>query len=144
MTKMSRPTRQPLVFFDGYCNLCSASVRFLIENDPKGHLHFASLQSNVARALLDVIPETDGDPASIVLLENGQRYDRSDAALRAAGYLKSPWKYLRSFLAVPKWLRDPVYNWIARNRYSWFGKSDSCMMPTPENVARFVQESDIA
>lgn len=137
---METPTPEPLVFFDGHCNLCSASVRFLIEKDPEEHLHFASLQSSVARRLLGDISELAGDPASIVLLDKGMRYERSDAALRAAGYLKAPWKYLRSLLSVPKWIRDPVYNWIARNRYRWFGRSESCMIPTPGNRARFVQE----
>jgi len=136
------PTREPLVFFDGHCNLCSASVRFLIEKDPEGHLNFASLQSPIARTLLGEISELSGDPASIVLLDEGLRYERSDAALRASGYLKTPWKYFRYLLVVPKWIRDPVYNFIARNRYKWFGRSDSCMMPTPENKARFVADGD--
>ena len=141
---MSHSLYKPVVFFDGYCNLCSASVRFIINNDPKANLMFASLQSAEAQILLGDVPVEGTDPATLVLLENGEKYERSSAALRIAGYLRFPWKVGRIFLIIPKWLRDPVYNFIARNRFRWFGRADSCMMPTPENNARFVRSEELS
>jgi len=130
-----------IVLFDGVCNLCASSVRFIVERDPNGHFQFASLQSDFARSLLGkhgvAVPE--GDPESIVLVEGDHVYDHSTAALRIARKLSGPVKLLSIFrFLVPRFVRDAVYRFIAHNRYRWFGKSDICMMPTPALKARFL------
>ena len=79
-----------------------------------------------------------GDPDSVVLIEDGKAYTHSTGALRVAGYLRAPWRWLRWFWIVPRPLRDVVYRWFARNRYRWFGKTDACRVPTPELKARFL------
>jgi predicted DCC family thiol-disulfide oxidoreductase YuxK len=141
---------EPVVLFDGVCNLCNASVQFMIDRDPKSELKFAAIQSEKGGELLTkTVGEAqakelaagttgDGDPDSIVLVENGQIYMRSTAALRIARHLSWPWRFLFAFLIVPRPLRDVFYKLIARNRYRWFGKSDTCRIPTPELRARFL------
>ncbi|MCB0548247.1 MAG: thiol-disulfide oxidoreductase DCC family protein [Phaeodactylibacter sp.] len=130
--------KHPVLLFDGVCNLCNGAVQFIIERDPKGVFRFASLQSAAAKNLLEPYPEAPEDISTIVLLENSRMYTRSDAALRAARHLPGAWPALYGFLIVPRSIRDAVYNWIARNRYRWFGKKDQCMIPTPELRDRFL------
>jgi len=128
-----------IILFDGVCNLCNGAVQFIIRRDPKQHFKFASLQSPSAQALL----QTHGiDPAtlySILVLHNGTLYERSDAALHIARHLPSPWPALTLFKILPKKLRDALYNWVATNRYKWFGQRQSCMIPTPDLKSRFLQ-----
>jgi len=124
-----------VVLFDGVCNLCNAVVRFILARDPEGHFRFASLQSEAARRLLG-----DGQTAeTIVLLEAGKTYTKSTAALRIARGLRFPWPLLYAFVAFPRPLRDLFYDWVARHRYRWFGRRESCMVPTPEVHERFVE-----
>lgn len=130
----------PVVLFDGVCNLCNSSVQFIIDRDPKGTLRFASLQSEAAAKLLrqhDLTPP-EGDPDSILLVEDGAVYSHSSAALRIARRLSGVWSVLYVFMLVPRPLRDLVYRFIARNRYRWFGKSEMCRVPTPELRERFL------
>lgn len=129
---------QPLVLFDGVCNLCQGSVQFIIARDPNQLFSFASLQSETGMRIkteFQIPPDTD----SILLLENGKVYAHSTAALRIARKLSAPWSWLYAGIILPRFLRDPVYNFIARNRYKWFGKQESCWLPTPELKARFLQ-----
>jgi len=130
----------PVVLFDGVCNLCSASVQFIIDRDPNSVFRFASLQSEAGRRVLAEIGHTlpEGDPESVLLVENGQLYERSDAALRIAKKLQSPLRFTALLLALPHVLRDPAYKFIARNRYRWFGKATECRLPTPQLRARFL------
>ena len=128
----------PIVLFDGVCNLCNGSVQFLLKRDPEGRFRFAALQSDAGRSLL---AEHGLDPdalSSVVLIEDGKVWKESSAALRIARHLPGAWKLLRVFAAVPRPLRDAVYRWIARNRYRWFGKTESCWLPTPDLKARFL------
>jgi predicted DCC family thiol-disulfide oxidoreductase YuxK len=134
----------PVVLFDGVCNLCNASINFVLDHErggPAGELRFASLQSEAARGLLAgmgrAVPE--GDPDTIALVEDGRLFERSAAALRIVRRLRWPWRMLAAFVVVPRPLRDLVYRWVARNRYRWFGKSDVCRVPTPELRARFIE-----
>jgi predicted DCC family thiol-disulfide oxidoreductase YuxK len=129
-----------VVLFDGVCNLCSGSVRFIVERDRDAYFQFASLQSDVGRRLLaeQGLPVPEGDPASIILIENGHLYDRSTAILRIARKLHGIWKAGWAFVIVPRPIRDLVYGFIAKRRYRWFGKKDACMVPTPELRARFL------
>jgi predicted DCC family thiol-disulfide oxidoreductase YuxK len=124
-----------VVLFDGVCNLCNGAVRFILARDPAGRFRFASLQSEAARRLL----RDDGRAETIVLLEAGKTYTKSTAALRIARGLRFPWPLLYALVAVPRPLRDLVYDWVARHRYRWFGKRETCLLPTPEVRGRFVE-----
>jgi predicted DCC family thiol-disulfide oxidoreductase YuxK len=128
-----------VVLFDGVCNLCNGSVNFIIDRDPAARFRFAALQSAPAAELLGRFGQKpEAEPQSVLLLEDGKLYDRSTAALRIARRLGGGWKLLYAFIVVPRPVRDVVYGFIARNRYRWFGKSESCRMPTPELRARFL------
>ncbi|HYE55611.1 MAG TPA: thiol-disulfide oxidoreductase DCC family protein [Chitinophagaceae bacterium] len=128
----------PVIFFDGVCNLCNRSVQFVIKHDKQAKFRFASLQSNAGQELLKQyhLPQTDFN--SFILYDNGKIYTRSAAALLVAKELNG-WKWLAAFRIVPRFIRDAVYNVIARNRYRWFGKKDECMIPTPDLKARFLE-----
>lgn len=130
--------KYPVLLFDGVCNLCNSSVQFIIERDPEAHFRFASLQSDEGKALLDRFDDRPLDLSSVVLVQDGQLYARSEAALRVARQLGGGWSLLYAFIVVPRPIRDAVYNWIARNRYRWFGKKDACMIPSPDLKARFL------
>jgi predicted DCC family thiol-disulfide oxidoreductase YuxK len=129
----------PVVLFDGVCNLCNGSVRFVIERDPHKHFQFAPLQSETATTLIGGTANPLAMPDSIVLVDDGRFYVRSTAALRIARRLRFPWPLLWVFMAVPRPLRDWVYDVIARHRYGWFGKRDTCMVPTKEIRDRFLE-----
>jgi len=129
----------PVLLFDGVCNLCNGAVAFVIRRDPRARLRFAPLQSPAADALLASLGVArDRLPDSFVLVEDGRVHVRSTAALRVARRLRFPWPLLAVFLLVPRWLRDPVYDLVARNRYRWFGRREACMVPTAELRARFL------
>lgn len=125
----------PVVLFDGVCNLCTGSVKFIIRRDPRGRFRFAALQSDAAARLLG---GEGARPDSIALVESGRVYWKSAAALRIARRLGALWPVLYVFVVVPRPVRDWVYDCVARNRYRWFGKQDSCMVPTAELRARFL------
>lgn len=127
-----------VILFDGVCNLCNGWVRFVLRRDPQRHFRFASLQSTVGAEVLRRHGLPDDYLGSILLLADGVLFSKSDAVLRIAGHLRWPWPVLRVFVVVPRALRDVVYDWVARNRYRWFGKSDSCMLPSAEDAARFL------
>ena len=129
-----------IVLFDGVCNLCTGSVRFIIQRDPGGRFMFASLQSEPGARLTrrHGVATAATDLSSIVLIANGRAYERSDAALRIARHLSGAWRALWLLRFVPRPIRDAVYGLVARNRYRWFGRQESCMVPTPELRARFL------
>jgi predicted DCC family thiol-disulfide oxidoreductase YuxK len=127
----------PVLLFDGVCNLCNGFIQFLIRQDRKGILKFASLQSDAAAQLL----QGHGDLkklTSVVLVEKGQVFQKSNAVLKLLNHLSWYWQWAQVFWIVPRFIRDGIYDWIARNRYQWFGKQDTCMIPTPELTARFL------
>jgi len=128
---------RPVILFDGVCNLCNGSVAFIIARDPKGYFQFASLQSEAGRRLLG---GAKGPlPDSVALVEDGHVYTRSDAALRVARRLRFPWGLFYGLVVVPRVVRDALYDVVARNRYRWFGRRDTCMVPTPELRRRFLE-----
>lgn len=129
----------PIVLFDGVCNLCSHSVQFMIQRDPKARLRFTSLQSETGQRLQAEHGIDSASLDSMLLVEGGRLYRESDAALRMARHLKGAWPLLGAFRIVPRPLRDLVYRFIARNRYRWFGKTEACWLPTPELRARFLE-----
>ena len=126
----------PVVLFDGVCNLCNASINFLIDRDPDAHFRFAPLQSDVGQALVGRCGLEGED--SIVLVEDGRCYVRSTAALQIARRMSGAWPLLGALLVVPAPLRDVVYRLVAKNRYRWFGKQDTCRLPTPDLRSRFL------
>lgn len=125
-----------IVLFDGVCNFCNSSINFIIKRDRKQYFKFAPLQSEIAQKLVG--DKTLPMPESVILIENGKKYDRSSAALRIAKKLDGLWPILYVFIILPKPLRDAVYNFIGRNRYKWFGKTEACMIPTSEVRGRFL------
>lgn len=131
---------KPVILFDGVCNLCNHSVNFIIRHDPEGRFLFAPLQGNKARAWLNELNFREERDKTIILICNGKLYTRSTAALRIAGKLRGPVRCLYIFLAVPRLIRDAVYDWVSKNRYRWFGKKETCMVPTPELSARFITD----
>jgi predicted DCC family thiol-disulfide oxidoreductase YuxK len=128
------------ILFDGVCNLCNGFVQFVIRHDRHGRFHFAALQSEAARALLarHGQPLPSSEPDSVVLVQHGCVYTHSEAVLRIAGQLGGLWPVLSLGRILPRVLRDAAYRWVARHRYQWFGRQDSCMLPTPELKARFL------
>lgn len=134
-----RDLPQPLYFFDGYCVLCSSFVAFCLARDPKGRLKFASTQSALGTRVLSELglPDATFD-RTILLFDGDEVFARSAAALRALRYLQGPVRCLRPFLLVPAWLRDPVYDVVARNRYRWFGRRHACFVPDTATRSRFI------
>ena len=132
--------QQPVILFDGVCNFCNRVVNFVIKRDKKSVLKFAPLQSTEAKELLALQQEEASDSETFVFIENGRSYTRSTAALRVCRYLRGLWPLMYGLIVVPKFLRDGVYNWIARHRYGWFGKKESCMLPGPEIRSRFLNQ----
>jgi len=129
---------QSVILFDGVCNLCNSFVQFVIKHDKNERFKFASLQSGFAeKELADSFIDTQ-KMSTVILLENGKLYSRSTAALRILKKLNGLWPLLYVFIIIPAFIRDVVYNLIAKNRYKWFGKKDSCMIPSPELQRRFL------
>ena len=131
------PPDQLIVLFDGVCYLCQHSVRFIIRNDKKNKFKFASLQSEFAQNRLSEI-HFNNSLETIVLLKGTHQFEKSDAVLEIAKHLSGAWPLLYVFKIIPRFLRDGVYTFIAKNRYQWFGKSNSCLMPSPELREKFL------
>ena len=130
----------PVVLFDGVCNFCNDSVNFIIDRDPRATFRFAALQSEAARAIFAQTGRTlaPGDPESIVVFDRGRLLERSSAVLRIVAGLRGAWPLLGVLRVVPRPLRDVVYSWFAARRYRWFGKTETCRVPSPEIRGRFL------
>ena len=126
-----------IVLFDGVCNLCNRSVDFVIRHEKSHKLQFASLQSDVGKSIVNK-SGLDEIPDSVMLYVDGKLLIRSDAVLAISTYLKQPYTYGIIFKYVPKILRDSVYNLIAKNRYRWFGKKETCRVPSADERERFL------
>lgn len=127
----------PIILFDGYCNLCSGWVRFVLAREGRTPFRFASLQSPAGERLLAEY----GLPAAVrtvVMIDDDRAYVRSTAVLRIVGRLRAPWPLLSVFRLTPAPLRDWAYALVARHRYQWFGRRDQCFVPTPELKERFL------
>ncbi len=130
--------QHPVVFFDGVCNFCNYWVNFAIKRDKHQRLRFAAFQGITAGQLLPEYHIHPGALDSVVLIDKGKAYTSSSAAIRICKYLDGGWKLCYGLIIIPRFLRNPVYNFIARRRYRWYGKKDSCMIPTPDVRARFL------
>jgi len=129
---------RPIILFDGVCNLCNSAVQFVIRHDRKKLFRFASLQSEAGALLLQRYHLPENNFNSFVLVQDGKAYTSSGAALRTARQLGGVLSLLYGFIIVPPFIRNAVYRLIANNRYRWFGKRESCMVPTPELRSRFL------
>ncbi|UMB54479.1 DUF393 domain-containing protein [Lutibacter sp. A64] len=136
---MDNTEKNSIILFDGVCNLCNASVNFIIKHDKKEHFKFASLQSDAAKELLLQYNSKKINMDSIILIENNNFYEKSTAALKISKKLNNGFSLLYLFIIIHPFIRDWVYNYIAKNRYKWFGKKENCMIPTPELKNRFIK-----
>lgn len=129
-----------LILFDGVCNLCNSSVLYVIKRDYENKFLFAPLQSNIAKSITSEY-KIDTNKVDSILLYNPKKqkvYSKSTAALQVAKQLNFPTKLMAIFLVIPAFVRNWVYNYVAKNRYKWYGKKEACMIPTPELKAKFL------
>ena len=129
-------TTSPVIYFDGFCGLCNGFIDFVLTRDRARHFRFAPLQGPTAKARFG--DPGDVDPTTILLEDGGVVFERSTAALRIIARLGGVWSLAGVFRLVPRFIRDAVYDWVARNRYGWFGKRDTCRLPSPEERAVFL------
>ena len=129
-----------VVIFDGVCNLCAHSVRFILKHEARPILQFVPLQSSAGARLMREFGFSPEDVKTFVLVSGGRSYVKSDAAIRVASHFRGAWKLLGAIRIFPRSVRDWAYDVVARNRYRWFGRTESCMVPAPEVRARFIQE----
>ena len=135
---MDNGINSPILLFDGVCNLCNASVQWVLKHDKKALFRFAALQSATGQSLLQRSGLSPENFDTVVLLDGDQVFTRSDAALEIARRIGGVWSLLAAFRILPRPIRNAVYDWVARHRYRWFGKTESCMIPRPEWTNRFV------
>lgn len=133
------PSIHPILLFDGNCTLCNHSVQFVLKHEKNKNIQFASLQSIIGKKLLQQYAINPHEVDSLVLIINERVYTKSSGALQLTKYLKGLYPLLFGLMIVPAFIRNAVYDYVARNRYKWFGKSDNCMMPTPELKNRFLE-----
>ncbi len=129
---------QPIILFDGVCNFCNSAVNFTLKRDKKKTILFCPLQTATGQKLLEQCKLPANDMRSFVFIENGEAYTRSTASLKVCRHLRRLWPFVYGLIIVPKFIRDSIYNWIAKNRYKWFGVKEQCMIPTPDIKARFL------
>ena len=127
-----------IILFDGVCNLCNRSVNFIISKDSKDIFRFATLQSDIGMSLMSQHGINTTKTDSVILIDTNEYHERSSAILQIVKDLSGGYALLYFFIIVPKCIRDWGYDYIAKNRYKWYGKKDSCMVPTPELVSKFL------
>ncbi|MBA3985033.1 MAG: thiol-disulfide oxidoreductase DCC family protein [Flavobacteriales bacterium] len=132
-------SKKKIILFDGVCNLCNNSVVFIIKRDKKDIFRFAAIQSEEGEKLIQKHQIDTSKTDSIILVEGDSYSVKSTAALRIARNLKGINPVLYIFIVLPAFIRNWVYDFIAKNRYRWFGKKDSCMIPTPELRSKFLE-----
>lgn len=135
---MNSSNTHKIILFDGVCNLCNSSINFVIKRDKKNLFQFATLQEQPGQALLKKYNINTLDTDSIILIANNKAYVKSTAALHIAKDLKGGWPLLYGFMIIPTFVRNWVYDFVARNRYKWYGKKDSCMIPSPALKDKFL------
>ncbi|WGD34487.1 thiol-disulfide oxidoreductase DCC family protein [Olleya sp. YS] len=133
------PKHKQLILFDGVCNLCNSSVQFVIKHDKKNVFMFAPLQGEVGQQIINHYNLDTSNTDSILLYskDTGLKI-KSTAALHIAKHLGFPSNVIAVFLIIPKFIRDWVYDFVAKNRYKWYGKQEACMIPTPDLKAKFL------
>jgi predicted DCC family thiol-disulfide oxidoreductase YuxK len=134
---MNTESKHKVILFDGVCNLCNSFVNFVIRNDKKEVFKFAPIQSDFGEIALKKHRINSKDTDSIILIDDDNYYIKSSAALYIAKELSGAYPLLFCFMIVPKFIRNWIYDLVAKNRYKWFGKKVSCMIPTPELKDKF-------
>jgi len=129
----------PVLLFDGVCNLCNGAIQFVIPRDPDGVLRFAPLQSDLGITVRASAGLSTDDLETVVLVDDGKPYTKSDAAIRVGEHLGGVYRLLSLGRLVPRGLRDRIYDFVAENRYDWFGKKDQCMIPDEDVSSRFLE-----
>lgn len=132
-----------IILFDGVCNLCNASIDFIIQRDKTDRYLVGALQEKPG---IEILKKFSVDPAyldSLVLVENNEIFLKSDAALRIAKNLSGLWPGLYPLIYLPRGFRNTIYDWIARNRYRWFGKKNTCRIPSPEEASKFLSDQHL-
>ena len=135
---MNKQLTHSIILFDGVCNLCNGAVNFVIKRDSGNVFKFTSLQEKQGTLLLKKYAIDARKLDSIVLIENDSVYTKSSAALRIARKLSKLWPLFIIFIIIPSFIRDGIYDFIAKNRYKWFGKKEQCMIPTPGLREKFL------
>jgi len=133
-----KPYKFQVVLFDGVCNFCNSTINFVIKRDKYKTIKFAPMQSTAGVQLLEQYHLPQGEMKSFVFIENGTAYNKSSAALRVCKYLRGAWPLFYVLIIVPPFIRNAVYDYIAKNRYKWFGIQEKCMIPTPAIKAKFL------
>ena len=138
--RVKESSQNPIILFDGVCNLCNTAVQFVIKRDRNGLFKFASLQSAFGQHNLEKHRLPKSTFNSFILLENETVYTKSTAALRVARRLAGVWPLIYIFIIIPAFIRNYLYDFVANNRYKWFGKHESCWVPTPELKNKFLDQ----
>jgi predicted DCC family thiol-disulfide oxidoreductase YuxK len=138
MSKEVDTYSHPIIFFDGVCNFCNSIINFIIRHDKKNIFYFSPLQSEFCKKTLQQFPVPFEGLDTVILLYQDATFQRSEAFFEIVKMLRFPWSILRYFRIIPGKLRDIIYFNISRNRYSWFGKSESCMIPGDNIKNRFL------
>jgi len=136
---MNKEVNKKIVLFDGVCNLCSNSVQFILKRDKKNQFLFGSIQGRTGQEYLAKFNLPATTLNSFMLVEGDTLYNRSTAALRMLKHLGGGWSLLYAFIIVPEFIRNAVYDLVAKNRYKWFGKKEECWVPTPALKAKFLE-----
>ncbi|WP_194975185.1 thiol-disulfide oxidoreductase DCC family protein [Aquiflexum lacus] len=131
-----------IVLFDGVCNLCNSAVDFIINRDSKEVFKVGALQDDVTKKLLEDFKINSDYLDSLVFIYQESVFYKSRAALEIARNLSGLWPLMYIFIIIPSFIRDPIYEWIARNRYKWFGKKETCRLPTKKEKKRFLSIED--
>lgn len=137
---MNLPSDRPILIFDGVCEVCNATVDFILKWEKRPEILFTANQNPPGQAILRQFGIDPDDVSTVFLVEGGKIYRESTAALRITRHLRFPWFLGYGFIIVPRFIRNFFYRWFARNRYRFFGKKDTCRIPSPEEFARFLLE----
>lgn len=127
-----------IIFFDGVCSFCNFWVKFAFKRNKKRNLYYAALQDEKSKEILARYNIDTSKLISVVFIDKGKAYTKSSAALQICKYLNPFWNFAFILILIPKFLRDPIYDLIGKNRYKWFGKKDACMIPSKEMRAQFL------
>lgn len=138
LRSMKSFAQKKIILFDGVCNLCNASVRFVLKHDKKNQFLFASLQSDAASKLLLQLNEKNIPLDTVIFIDRGVVYKKSSAILHIVKHFNLFYKSLYLFIIVPKFIRDALYDLVAKHRYQWFGKKDFCALELDKNKNRFI------
>jgi predicted DCC family thiol-disulfide oxidoreductase YuxK len=135
---MAPCSTNPIILYDGVCNLCNSWVRFVIRHDREGRFRFAPQQSAHGQALISEYLPDGANLSTVILFTNDRVYTKSAAVIEIAAQLEAPWRWLAALRLIPRQLSDLAYLFIVRHRYRWFGRTDTCQIPAPDTASRFI------